>query len=45
MITATCRTPDCPQLDVEVPIDIVLGPDEPVWCGTCSQPTEVVRGE
>lgn len=35
MTTATCRNPDCTQIDIVKGMPLALEPDEPVHCGTC----------
>lgn len=39
MTTATCTNPNCVERDVAKRMDVILGPDEEVFCGGCGQPT------
>lgn len=39
-MTVTCRTTDCPEIDIAKECDVWLAPGEDVYCGECGQPCE-----
>jgi hypothetical protein len=41
-MTATCRNPECSADGIEHEVLIWIGPNEPVFCGVCSRPCELV---